>query len=225
MTEHDHAGHRERLRARFLAKGLDAFSDHEVLEFILTFAIRQKDTKPIAKALLKEFKSLRGVLAADPKALTAIDGIGEHSAILLRLVHETCGRLLRSEVFDRRSLSSPQALYDYCRISLGTQPREQFRAYFLNAKNEYLAEEMLYEGTVDQTVVYPRTVVELALRHKAVSVIFAHNHPSGNLQPSTHDIELTKTLKKALEPLNIRVCDHLIITETGYLSFHEKGFI
>ncbi len=221
----DHTKHRKRLKARYLESGLSGFADHEVVELLLTYAVARKDMKPAAKRLLKEFKSLSGVVSADHEDLTQVEEIGEHSAILLSLVHATAERFLKQESKKLFNLSSPQALYDYCRISLGKQKREQFRAYYLNAKNNLVAEEVLQEGTVDQTVVYPRTVLEHALKHKAVGVLFAHNHPSGNLTPSSHDLKLTRLLIKTTATLGIKVHDHLIVTEEGYLSFHEKGLL
>ncbi len=221
----DYTEHRKRLKAKYLESGLSGFADHEVLELLLTYAVARKDMKPTAKGLLKEFKTLSDVMSADPEVLSQVDGVGEHSAILLSLVHAAAERFLKQESKKRFSLSSPQALYDYCRISLGKQKREQFRAYYLNSKNKLVAEEILQEGTVDQTVVYPRTVLEQALKHKAMGVLFAHNHPSGNLTPSSHDLKLTRLLIKTTATLGIKVHDHLIVTEDGYLSFHEKGLL
>jgi len=134
----DTAGHRRRLKDRFIAKGLSAFSDHEVLEFVLSFAVRQKDTKPTAKRLLRTFGSLTKTFTAEVGKLEKIEGIGEHSALLLRLFHATGERLLSEKARKHFSLSSPRALYDYCRLSFGNMGREQFRVYFLNARNQVI---------------------------------------------------------------------------------------
>ena len=110
---------------------------------------------------------------------------------------------------------------DYCRTALGGLKDEQFRVIFLNSQNEIIAEEIIQEGTVNQTVVYPRKVLELALKHKATGLILVHNHPSGSLTPSASDKELTQTLIKACRPLNLTVHDHLIISRHDYFSLAE----
>ncbi|MBI5141723.1 MAG: DNA repair protein RadC [Nitrospirae bacterium] len=224
-AEPDHAEHRKRLRARFAESGLSGFADHEALEFLLTFAIPRRDTKPVAKALLKRFKTLGGVMNADMRDLSAVDGIGEHSATLISLARAISERMFRQDAQNRFSLTSPQALYDYCRVSFGGLGREQFRAFFLNTRNELVAEEILQEGTIDQAAVYPRTVIEQAIRHKASGVLFAHNHPSGSLTPSPQDIDLTKRLSEAAATVGVRVHDHLIVSDHGYMSLREQGYM
>jgi len=225
MTDADHADHRKRLRSRYAESGLSGFADHEALELLLTFAIPRRDTKPIAKALLHRFKSFGGVMNADMRDLASVDGIGEHAATLISLTRAVSERLLRQDAGTRFTLSSPQTLYDYCRVSFGGHGREQFRAFFLNTRNELVAEEILQEGTIDQAAVYPRTVIEQAIRHKASGVLFAHNHPSGNLTPSPQDIDLTRRLSEAAATVGIRVHDHLIVGEHGYASLREMGYM
>jgi len=220
-----HHGHRGRLKARYLASGIKGFAEHEVLELLLSYSIPRKDTKGLAKSLLKKFGGLSKVMTAAPSDLEEVPGIGEHSAVLLNLVHAVAGRLLWADAGERFRLSSPEALYSYCCVSLGSLPDEQFRAYFLNAQNGLLAEEILEDGTVDQAVVYPRKVLELALKHKAVGLLFAHNHPGGSLEPSKQDMVLTDRLVEAASAIGIKVHDHIIVTSDGYISFHEKNLL
>ncbi len=218
-------GHRQRLRNRFLQGGPRALQDYELLELLLTFAIPQADLKPLAKQLIQHFGSFTRVLDASPEALMEIKGVRDNSATLIRLVKACAEYYLKEEVLERPSISSLSALVDYCRTAMGGLPDEQFRVIFLNSQNEIIAEEVVQEGTVNQTVVYPRKVLELALKHKACGLILVHNHPSGNLTPSAADLELTRSLVKASRSFNLTVHDHLIISRQGYCSLAEKNLL
>jgi DNA repair protein RadC len=218
-------GHRARLRQRFLLGGAGALQDYELLELLLTFAIPYSDVKPLAKSLIAHFGSFTRVFDATPEALAEVPGIREYSAVLIRLVKACAESYLKEGVLDRQKISSLSTLVDYCRTSMGGLADEQFRVLFLNSQNEIIAEELVQEGTVNQTVVYPRKVLELALKHKATGLILVHNHPSGNLTPSAADLDLTRSLVKASRALNLTVHDHLIIGRHGYLSLAEKNLL
>ena len=218
-------GHRARLRQRFLQGGAGALQDYELMELLLTFAIPYSDVKPLAKSLIAHFGSFTRVFDATPEALAEVPGIREYSAVLIRLVKACAESYLKEGVLDRQKISSLSALVDYCRTSMGGLADEQFRVLFLNSQNEIIAEELVQEGTVNQTVVYPRKVLELALKHKATGLILVHNHPSGNLTPSAADLELTRSLVKASRALNLTVHDHLIIGRHGYFSLAEKNML
>ncbi len=218
-------GHRQRLRNRFLQGGPRALQDYELLELLLTFAIPYSDVKPLAKQLIQHFGSFTRVLDATPEALMEVQGVRDYSATLIRLVKACAEYSLKEEVLERPRISSLSALVDYCRTAMGGLPDEQFRVIFLNSQNEIIAEEIVQEGTVNQTVVYPRKVLELALKHKASGLILVHNHPSGNLTPSAPDLELTRSLVKASRSLNLTVHDHLIISRQGYFSLAEKNLL
>ncbi len=218
-------GHRQRLRQRFLTGGLTSLQDYEILELLLTFAIPFSDVKPLAKRLISHFGSFSGVLDASCEELVKVMGLGEYSATLIRLVKACAEYYLKEHAIQRRSIPSLPVLVDYCRTALGGLKDEQFRVIFLNAQNEILAEEIIQEGTVDQTVVYPRKVLEAALKHKATGLILVHNHPSGKLTPSTADRELTRAIIQAAQPLAIVVYDHLIISKHGYYSMAEHHLI
>ena len=218
-------GHRQRLRNRFLQGGSRALQDYELLELLLTFAIPYSDVKPLAKQLIQHFGSFTRVLDATPEALMEVQGVRDYSATLIRLVKACAEYYLKEEVLERPRISSLSALVDYCRTAMGGLPDEQFRVIFLNSQNEIIAEEIVQEGTVNQTVVYPRKVLELALKHKASGLILVHNHPSGNLTPSAADLELTRSLVKSSRSLNLTVHDHLIISRQGHLSLAEKNLL
>jgi DNA repair protein RadC len=199
--------------------------DYELLELLLTFAIPYSDVKPLAKQLIQHFGSFTRVLDATPEALMEVQGVRDYSATLIRLVKACAEYYLKEEVLERPRISSLSALVDYCRTAMGGLPDEQFRVIFLNSQNEIIAEEIVQEGTVNQTVVYPRKVLELALKHKASGLILVHNHPSGNLTPSAADLELTRSLVKASRSLNLTVHDHLIISRQGHFSLAEKNLL
>ena len=218
-------GHRQRLRHRFLQGGPGSLQDYELLELLLTYAIPRTDVKPLAKNLLKHFGSFPGVLDASPAALMEVTGVKEASATLLPLVKACAAHYLKDGVLKGPRISSLSALVDYCRTAMGGLQDEQFRVLFLNSQNELIAEEIVQEGTVNQTVVYPRKVLELALKHKATGLILVHNHPSGHLKPSAADLELTRALVKASQSLNLTVHDHLIISRQGYFSLAEKDML
>jgi DNA repair protein RadC len=199
--------------------------DYELLELLLTFAIPYSDVKPLAKRLIEHFGSFNQVLDAPAEALMEATGLREYSAVLIKLVKACSEHALKSEALKRQAIKSLATLVDYCRTAMGGLSDEQFRVIFLNSQNEVIAEEIVQEGTVNQTVVYPRKVLELALKHKATGLILVHNHPSGHLTPSTADRELTRALVKAGQTLNLTVHDHLIIGRHGYFSLAEQDML
>ena len=218
-------GHRQRLRNRFLQGGPGSLQDYELLELLLTFAIPYSDVKPLAKKLIAHFGSFTRVFDASAEDIMEVTGLREYSAVLIRLVKACAEYYLKEELLARQKISSLSDLVDYCRTSMGGLADEQFRVLFLNSQNELIAEEIVQEGTVNQTVVYPRKVLELALKHKATGLILVHNHPSGHLKPSAADLELTRALVKASQSLNLTVHDHLIISRQGYFSLAEKDLL
>ena len=221
---HQH-GHWKRLRQRFDRGGADALIDYELLELLLTFAITNGDLKQRAKDLISRFRSLRGVLDADPAQLKRIDGIGEKSAILISLVKALMLAYLEEEMLKRDVLSSPQAVLDFARTKLAGLPHEAFMVIYLDVKNHVLDHEVLHEGTVDRAIVYPRRVLESAIRHNAVGLILSHNHPSGDPAPSIDDRAVTEQLVAAGRLLDIPVHDHVIIGRGRYTSFAEAGLL
>lgn len=192
-----HAGHRERLRQRFLAEP-QALPDYEVLELLLASVIPRKDTKPLAKALIAEFKTFADVLAAPVAVLESFAGVSSATAAYLKVVEHAATRMARLQVLDKPVISKWDQLLDYCTISMGRLPTEQFRLLFLDRKNTLIADELQSQGTVDHTPLYPREVVKRALELNASAIIMVHNHPSGDPTPSKADIEMTRQVTKAL---------------------------
>ena len=220
---HKGAGHRGRLRDRFLKSGLDGFQDYEVIELLLTLATPRKDCKDAAKAALRRFKTLQGVLDAAPSELQEVAGIGPINLIGLKLVPAVSRRYLQQRLEGRHALTHSRALFDYLNHTIRDKHKECFLAVYLDAKNRVIADEILFTGTVTASAVYPREVVKAALAHAAAAVIFAHNHPSGDPTPSPDDMAITRKLVQACGLMGITVHEHLIIGAEGYYSFADHG--
>jgi DNA repair protein RadC len=225
MDKPHYINHRKRLRERFRKTGFDGFSDYEALELLLTYPIPRKDVKPLAKALIERFKTFHGVIEAPYEELITVEGLGESTATYISMLKECAGLFLKEQIIKKKQISTTAALLNYCKIRMSNLKDEQFRAIFLNSQNEVITDEIISEGTVNQSVVYPRKVMEKALYHKACAMIVVHNHPSGNLKPSNEDLLLTKTLRDAAKSLQLKIHDHLIISNQGYFSFLEAGLM
>ena len=220
-----HAGHRERLRERFLSQGLEGVADYELLEILLFSAIPRRDVKPLAKQLLTRFGGMGGVLTASVAELTKVKGVSEATAAFLKAIHATTQKVLLEPMKDAPVLNTWKSLIDYCYVSMAHEPREHFRVLFLNKKNRLIADEVQQVGTVDHTPVYPREVVKRALELSATAVILVHNHPSGDHMPSQSDIEMTKDVIKAAAALDVVVHDHIIVSKNGHSSFKSLGLM
>ncbi len=224
-TDTGNAGHRERLRARFLKSGPDSLADYEMLELLLFQAVARRDTKPIAKRLLEHFGSFSEVISAEATALKKVEGVGGAVVVALKTVQAAALRLSRDEILDQPVLSSWNKLIAYCRASMAFEKTERFRILFLNRQNVLIADEVQQTGTVDHTPVYPREVVKRALELGATAVIMVHNHPSGDPAPSKADIEMTREVQDAGAKLGIVLHDHLIMTKAGHSSFKDLGLL
>ena len=220
-----HKGHRKRLREKFLKSGLEGFHDYEIVELLLTLGSPRKDCKAQAKEAIKRFKTLRGVLAASPEELQQIDGIGSHSAFGIKLMQEVAREFLKEKIVEKPFYKSAQEIFDYLYHAMRDLKKEVFKVIYLNSQNQIIETADLFEGTVNSSSISPREVIEGAIKHNAVSLIFVHNHPSGNPEPSTSDKELTRELVYAGKIMHIKVLDHIIIGENKYFSFASDGLI
>jgi len=219
------AGHRARLREKFLRGGLAGFLDAEVVELLLTLGTPRRDCKRPAREVLREFKTLRGVLEAPPVELQRVQGVGPNNLFGIRLVHEVSRRFLKDRMMSRPVCHSSREVFDYLYHALRDLRTERFKTIFLDPKNQVIEEKTLFEGTVDSSAVYPREVIKDALRYEASALIFAHNHPSGDPEPSLCDKEITRDLVFAARVIQIRVLDHIIIGNDRYFSFADQGLI
>lgn len=231
--EEGRQGHRGRLRKRFQKGGEKALQDYELLEMLLFNAVQRRDVKTLAKQLLKKRKNMNDVLSI-PKPelleiLKTVKGIGEGSAD--RIINEfslclaVAARLVREDIGERPLLSSWRAVVDYVVMRFGHSDVEKFCVLFLNAKNRLIADEVLQQGTINHTPVYPREVVKRALNLGSSAMVLVHNHPSGDTTPSRADIEMTRSLIAIASPLEIHVHDHLIVGRGAYTSFKERGLL
>jgi DNA repair protein RadC len=224
-TPHKGEGHRARLREKFLTSGLDGFLDYEVIELLLTLATPRKDCKDEAKAALKRFKTLQGVIEAPAEQLQEIKGIGPRNIFGIKFVHAVAGRYLKKRLVKKDAIRSSTELFDYLYLTLRDKKREIFQVVFLDAQNRIITIETLSEGTLTASSVYSREVVNAALRHHAAGLFLVHNHPSGEPRPSREDKLITRQLIHACRVMGITVHEHLIIGDNTYFSFADHGHI
>lgn len=227
MERPHYHGHRKRLRKRFVKSGLAGFAAHEVIELLLTLAIPRADVKPPAKALLNRFGSLRGILDASPSELRSVAGVGDVAAITLHVIRESATLYLQEMSEEAEVLHDPKRFADFWRMRIGALRHEVFVVAYLDSGYRLLRNgvETLQEGTIDRATVYPRRVVEAALRRQAAALVLAHNHPNGNVEPREHDKVLTRAIVLATETINLRVVDHLIVSSEDVFSFRRAGLL
>jgi DNA repair protein RadC len=218
-------GHRKRLREKFLAHGLSGFHDYEVIELLLSLNRPRKDCKPSAKLLMKRFKTFQGVLEARSEDLCSVAGVGTASSLGILLIKAVADRYLSARILSKDVVKNSEGLMDYLNHIIGYKAKEHFVGIFLDAKNQVLASEILFSGSLTQSSVYPREVIIHALRHHAAAVIFAHNHPSGDISPSISDLQITKKLVFALNSVGIMVHEHIITGSQGFFSFAQNELI
>ncbi len=222
---HDGAGHRERLRQRLRDGGGDALLDHELIEYLLALAIPRRDTKPLARLLLREFGGIEGVLTADWAALERVPGMGDTSVAAIKVAQAASLRLLRSRVAEQPVLGSWQSVLDYLRADMAWLGIERVRVLHLNSRNMLIRDEKMADGSIDQAAIYTREVIKRAMELGSTSLILVHNHPSGNPAPSRQDIEITRHIAEAGKRMGISVHDHIIVGTDGHSSMRALGLI
>ncbi len=220
-----YAGHRQRLRDRFVTGGEKALQDYELLELLLFMAIPRRDVKPLAKTLLSKFGSLPELMSASHPALCQIEGISENTATAIKTVSAIAARMMKQELMQKPVLNNWARLMDYCHMTMAHETKEHFRILFLNKKNELIADEIQGSGTVDHTPAYPREIMKRSLELGATAIILVHNHPSGDPKPSHADIDMTNTIIESARPFDIVIHDHIIIARNGHTSFRSEGLI
>ncbi|WP_323732412.1 RadC family protein [Candidatus Bandiella euplotis] len=220
-------GHRQRLNERFLKSPIRTVPDYEVLEMLLFYVIPIKDTKSIAKNLLRKFGSLIEVLDADQTQLIEIKGVGQSVIIYFKLLKDLFSRLHIPSDLEKKFyiLNNWGSVINYCNLTMGFQKTESFKILYLNAKNILIHEEVIDYGTVDRIAIHPREIVKSALTVGASALILVHNHPSGDVSPSKQDIELTNTIATALRSINVTIHDHIIVSRNDYYSFKTNNLI
>lgn len=223
----DYIGHRKRLKERFKLGGGNDMADYEMMELLLTLAIPRKDTKPLAKALIKEFGSFAEVLFASDDKLMTFSGLKENTILVFKIVREAALRMTWQKLSATEApvLTSYDAIIEYCRAASGYKDREEFRIIFLNARNRIIGEEVQQRGSVNAVAIHPGEVMRSAVLKGATSLILVHNHPSGDVTPSRADIEVTKKIAEALAAVEIRLIDHFIVSKNLVFSFNDHGLL
>ena len=220
-------GHRQRLRERFLKSGLAGFADYEVVELLLTLAIPRSDVKQPAKALIARFGNLRSILDAPIEELRSVSGIGNVTPVAIQIIKAAATLYLQQSSEGRDSLVEHARLSEFWRMRIGALQNEVFEVAYLDSGYRLLRDgvDTLEEGTVDRATVYPRRVVEAALKRGAAAIVLAHNHPNGNTTPSEHDRVLTRAIVLAAETVDLKVIDHLIVSPEDTFSFRKAGIL
>jgi DNA repair protein RadC len=224
-TSKGNEGHRQRLREKFLKNGLDGFLDYEIIELLLTLGTPRSDCKQSAKDALKKFESLKSVLEATSADLKKIKGIGDNNVFGLKIAQAVSRRYLADKIINKDFIRSADEVKEYLQHELRDKNREVFLAIYLNGRNQIIKMEELFQGTLSTSAVYPREVVKRALENDAAALVFVHNHPSGNPNPSQDDLSITNKLKDALMSIDVSVHDHIIIAGNDVYSFADHGLI
>ena len=217
-------GHRQRLRDKFLAQGIDAFTDAEIIELLLTFGTPRSDCKEAARELLARFGSLPAVLDAAPVQLQQVKGVGPKNTFALHFIQGVARRYLRQRVVGKEYVRSSREVADYLIHSMRGLQHEVLTVVFLDAAHAVLDATVVAEGTVTVNTIYPRELVKAALARNASALVIAHNHPSGSLTPSRQDSELTRSLYLVCSFMHLDLLDHLIIGAGDQVySFADQG--
>lgn len=231
-TKNNAKGHRERVRKKFLENGFNGLEDYEVLELLLFYVIPRKDTKAIAKELIKKFKNLANVLKADTLELKTIDGLGPVAITFLKMIGALPEKIYKDELKnqklikeDKNKITDKEVLLSFLRNKIGYEDVEKFYVIYLSSSNEVIAFEESSSGTLDRSSIYPREIYKRVIMENAKSIIIAHNHPSGNTCPSKCDIDITNEIAKGLKNFGALLLEHIIITRDSYFSFLEEGLI
>ena len=219
------AGHRKRLRDRFLQSGLNGFQDYEIIELLLTLGTPRKDCKQMAKQAIKIFSNLRNVLDASVEELQRVKGIGPKNALGIKLFQEIATVYAKEKISKGIILNSPQKVVDFLRNKIGKEKKEHFLALFLNARGRLIKSGIISIGSLDSSIAHPRDIFEMAIQNHAAQVIITHNHPSGDPEPSENDLVITERLVEAGRILGIEVVDHIIVSDNGFVSLKQKGVI
>ena len=222
-----HAGHRERIREQYLRDGMDGFSDVQVLELLLYYTNKVKDTNETAHHLLDAFGSLKGVFEARTEQLVKVEGVGKESAILINMMLGLFHRYNKCLAMEKekQKIANRSVAQDYCKALMAGQRTEQFRVICLDAQCKVIGNRKITDGSLSEVAAYPRIVVETALNYNAHSVILTHNHPGGTPTPSPEDISSTLQLQKLLGGLGIIVLDHIIVANDVTYSMIQHGDI
>ena len=213
------------LEDRFLKYGLEDFTAPEVIELLLCHALGSEERRKLTDEITKRYKNLRGLLAASIQELEKIPGMTPHSLLCIRLMREVPLVFLREKIIRKSVLKSSREVFDYLYFSMRDLKKEVLKVLYLDNQSQIINAENLFEGTLDGIHIYPREIEAGALKYNATGLIFVHNHPSGNPEPSKNDKQITRDLVFVGKILQIQIVDHIIIGEDRYFSFADEGLI
>ena len=196
-----------------------------MLELLLTYAVQRQDVKPVARRLLERFHNLNSILDAGVDDLCQVEGVGRNSAILISLIRNFCTLYLKNNLIDRDVLDTKEKMDDFVRMSLSIYTDEAFLVIFLDVKNRIISSKVFGPGSVDTIFIQPKKIAEDAVAYKAHRLVVAHNHPSGETDPSSADITFTRKLENVLASLDILLLEHLVVSSSGVYSFLNHGLL
>ena len=218
------AGHRARLRDRFIEKGIAGFTDAEILELLLSFGTPRTDCKEPARELLKKFGSFAKVLEAPMNSMQQVKGVGPKNSFAIHFIHAVASHYLKERLQGKRYLQSSREVADFLIHSMRGLKKEVLTVIFLDSSHAVIDSEVVAEGTINVNTIYPREIIKRAFEYHAAALVLAHNHPSGSLKPSAQDIKLTKILNMLSSSMQMNLLDHIIIGDGSY-SFADHGLM
>ena len=221
----DVTGHRKRLKETFAKTPLGSFYDYELLELILFYVLPRRDTKSLAKRLVKHFGSVKGIFYADRIELLEIKGVGPEVINFLKAMEDFFSRIHMPSINEGTLLNNWNSVINYCTLTLGFKQQEFLRILYLNRKNLLIADELMQQGTIDKVAIYPREIVKNCITKSASAIIMVHNHPSGDIKPSNEDIIVTEKIAAALEVIGVALHDHVIVAQDKHYSFRANGML
>ena len=220
-----HDGHRRRMKEQFDEHGGEGMNDIRFLEMLLFYAVPRRDTNELAHALIERYGTIRGVLDAEPADLQKVEGMGESTALYLKMLRETLRRYMRSPLVETDYICSSSDAGNYFLPILQYETEEKVYLMCLNGRGALISCTQVGSGTLCTVNVSIRRIVDEAVRRRSASVVLAHNHPTGFAFPSAEDRVFTQELKRALELMEIRLMDHIIVAEGDYVSFAQSGYL
>ncbi|NLT57614.1 MAG: DNA repair protein RadC [Clostridiales bacterium] len=225
MNPHPHAGHRERLKRRMLDQGVASLEPHVVLELLLSYSIPRRDTNELAHRLLAQFGSLRNVFDAPLQDLTAVSGIGAHSAFLIKMIPGLSRVYIESSADIPSTILTTEEARQYVLPRFIDTRQEKLLVVFLGNKNQVLAAEFLQEGSLATVAINTRQIVDRIVQHRATGILLAHNHPDGFAIPSPDDISATRKLKLVLDTMQVKLLDHIVVADNDCISMRDSQLL
>ena len=220
-----HSGHRERMKSLFLKNGLDYFEPHTVLELLLYYSIPLRDTNPIAHSLLEKFGSLSGVFDAPIEELLKVEGVGKATAVLIKLIPQICRRYQEDLDRDKNEIFSYDEAGRYLVKKFIGRQNEVVVLMLLDSKSRVVYCDVVNEGTATAANIYIKKIVRLCVQYNAVYAVLSHNHPSGNCLPSKQDMETTRWVFEAMNTVEVRLLDHIIVSGGDFLSMAKSQIL